>query len=107
MCGIAGLISFEGDIEPKYIESMNKILRHRGPDDEGFLGFDTKSLRVYELVGDESKILGTHIRNFKTPVNGFLGHRRLSIIDLSTDGHQPFHNDDKTLWIVFNGEVYN
>ena len=57
---------------------MCDVIRHRGPDDEG--------IHVEGGVG--------------------LGMRRLSIIDLST-GHQPIHNEDETIWIVFNGEIYN
>lgn len=63
---------------------MNRELTHRGPDDEGFWFTPLGSL---PSVG--------------------LGHRRLSIIDLSADGHQPMTNEDGTLWIVFNGEIYN
>lgn len=61
------------------IESMNNKIIHRGPDDQGISLFETLSL----------------------------GHDRLSIIDLSEKGHQPMHNDNKTLFIVFNGEIYN
>jgi asparagine synthase (glutamine-hydrolysing) len=57
---------------------MCEVIRHRGPDDEGLLVADGVAL----------------------------GMRRLSIIDLST-GHQPIHNEDETVWIVFNGEIYN
>lgn len=61
------------------IKSMNDSISHRGPDDEG----------IYVSEGMS------------------LGHRRLSIIDLSPLGHQPMSNEDKSLWIVFNGEIYN
>jgi asparagine synthase (glutamine-hydrolysing) len=80
MCGICGKMTFdrEGRGNPVEIEQMLDLIRHRGPDDEG----------VYcgQQIG--------------------LGHRRLSIIDLST-GHQPLSNEDGTVWIVFNGEIYN
>jgi asparagine synthase (glutamine-hydrolysing) len=83
MCGIAGF----ADIDPVQstlvadrgrVKAMCDAMRHRGPDDEGFL--------VEPGVA--------------------LGMRRLSIIDLST-GHQPIHNEQKTVWVVFNGEIYN
>lgn len=80
MCGIAGLINF--DNQPASETSLRKmadIIRHRGPDDEGFY--------IDGNVG--------------------LGHRRLSIIDLSPNGHQPMTNEDGSVWIVFNGEIYN
>ncbi len=80
MCGIAGQVA--GDrrpVEPRLIAAMGHRLRHRGPDDHG------------------------------TYVKGHVGlaHRRLSVLDLSQAGHQPMSNDNGTVWIVFNGEVYN
>ncbi len=77
MCGIAGYVS---DIKPtkKILKAMTDRIKHRGPDAEGFYLDD----------------------------NCALGHRRLSIIDLST-GDQPIYNEDKSLVIVFNGEIYN
>lgn len=80
MCGICGKLNFEQDarLNPALVPAMLDTIRHRGPDDEG----------VY----------------LKGPVG--LGHRRLSIIDLGS-GHQPLSNEDGTVWIVFNGEIYN
>ena len=80
MCGIAGIVGAERDcrVEPAEIKRMCDTIVHRGPDDEGVL--------VQGHVG--------------------LGMRRLSIIDLSS-GHQPIHNEDESIWIVFNGEIYN
>ncbi|MBC7353895.1 MAG: asparagine synthetase B, partial [Thermogutta sp.] len=66
---------------------MTHVLRHRGPDDEGFY--------VKHLAGGDQPACGVA-----------LGHRRLSIIDIS-GGHQPMSNEEGTLWIVFNGEIYN
>lgn len=77
MCGIAGIIGDSANREN--IKRMTRVINHRGPDQEGYF--------------NEGKIA--------------LGHRRLSIIDLSEAGRQPFFNDDKTLVIVFNGEIYN
>jgi asparagine synthase (glutamine-hydrolysing) len=79
MCGIAGLMSWDGP-PPTAADAhaMCDLLVHRGPDDEG--------LYVGEGVA--------------------LGMRRLSIIDLAT-GHQPVRNEDGTVWVVFNGEIYN
>src|SRR5256885_214925 len=79
MCGIAGIVSSEnGGVETATIRRMCQSMVHRGPDDEGIF--------VKDGAG--------------------LGMRRLSIIDLS-GGHQPIFNEDKTIWIVFNGEIYN
>jgi len=83
MCGIAGIWDFNGKNEnmENTIKSMTNTLAHRGPDDAGFY---------------------TNVKN-----NIALGHRRLSIIDLSTHGHQPMSNDNKNIWITYNGEIYN
>jgi asparagine synthase (glutamine-hydrolysing) len=80
MCGIAGKFNFDParPIDPERLAAMTAVIAHRGPDADGFY--------VADGIG--------------------LGHRRLSIIDLST-GHQPLANEDRTIWIVFNGEVYN
>jgi asparagine synthase (glutamine-hydrolysing) len=83
MCGIAGFVDLqppsEGSVlEGERVRAMCAPIKHRGPDDEG----------IYVDAG-----IG-------------LGMRRLSIIDLST-GHQPIHNEDGTVWVVFNGEIYN
>lgn len=80
MCGIAGIVNLNQKfVQQKEVESMIYIAKHRGPDDQGFC--------VFNNVG--------------------LGHCRLSILDLSSAGHQPMPNNDKSLWIVFNGEIYN
>jgi asparagine synthase (glutamine-hydrolysing) len=80
MCGIAGIVTWEKgrEIASPSIHQMCETIVHRGPDDEG--------IYVKGGVG--------------------LGMRRLSIIDVA-GGHQPVHNEDKTVWIVFNGEIYN
>jgi asparagine synthase (glutamine-hydrolysing) len=80
MCGIAGQVnSDQRPVEPGRMAAMGARLRHRGPDDAG----------VY----------------VKGPVG--LAHQRLSILDLSPAGHQPMSNEDGSIWIVFNGEIYN
>lgn len=80
MCGIAGLYSLTNTpVQQDAMQAMVTCLRHRGPDDEG-LYFDRR--------------LG-------------LGHNRLSIIDLSPLGHQPMTNEDGTVLLIFNGEIYN
>lgn len=82
MCGICGIIAFnEKPVEISVLKKMTDIIYHRGPDDEG------------------------HFINEKQNVG--LGFRRLSIIDLTPAGHQPMSNADGSIWIVFNGEIYN
>ena len=79
MCGIAGIVETEGrPADPSLLRAMTTLLRHRGPDGDGFV--------------------------CRGPVG--LGHRRLAIIDLAT-GDQPMASDDGAIWIVFNGEIYN
>jgi len=80
MCGICGKLFFERQrpVDRQLIRSMADSMRHRGPDDEGYY--------ISGQIG--------------------LGHRRLSIIDLNR-GKQPISNEDDTIWIVFNGEIYN
>jgi len=90
MCGICGKINIEGkEIRSDFIIRMNSALSHRGPDDEG--------LHI------ENPSVGTAVPSISVG----LGHKRLSIIDLSRAGKQPMSNEDKTLWMVFNGEIYN
>ena len=80
MCGIAGILEFGRDqrVDPAALREMCRTMAHRGPDDDGFY----------------------------TDGCAGIGMRRLSIVDLKT-GHQPISNEDGTLWIVFNGEIYN
>ncbi len=107
MCGIAGIYYSNQNVSHEWIVKMTDALKHRGPDDEGFLAVDTGSNKVYPLSGSDSKVDFSRIEEFDKNVNMLLGHRRLSILDLSSLGHQPMSNNDKTLWIIHNGEIYN
>src|SRR5271163_143799 len=80
MCGIAGIFEFGqgAHVDSDVLRRMCDVIAHRGPDDDGFL--------TRGRIG--------------------LGMRRLSIVDLAT-GHQPIGNEDGSIWIVFNGEIYN
>lgn len=80
MCGICGKLDTQGGgIREDLLRGMCRSFSYRGPDDEGVL--------IAPPIG--------------------LGHRRLSIIDLSQAGHQPISNEDETIWLVFNGEIYD
>jgi len=81
MCGIVGIVDFKKQSSQKKLKSMTDVLHHRGPDDSGYSFYDEEKYQIG------------------------LGHRRLSILDLSKHGHQPmlFENYE----IVYNGEVYN
>jgi len=99
MCGIAGICDLKnGSIDTRLLRSMTDRLVHRGPDDQGYVFFGKDTCQ--EL--DRTRI-GTESNRFFL---GF-GHRRLSIIDLSAAGHQPMPNEDQTIWITYNGEIYN
>lgn len=80
MCGICGIYNYGSGlpVERAALKGMNDLIAHRGPDDDGYYEKDTVGLAM----------------------------RRLSIIDVST-GHQPISNEDGSVWIVFNGEIYN
>jgi asparagine synthase (glutamine-hydrolysing) len=106
MCGITGIFSINHPINLKQYYQAHLKIRHRGPDDEGFIIVQDK---VVQSRGDDTiKFYQNlpHIKEF--PVSKcVLGHRRLSIIDLTEQGHQPFGSEDGRFWIVFNGEIYN
>ena len=78
MCGIAGIINISSPPQKPLMEKMCGIMKHRGPDGEGYYAEGAVAL----------------------------GHRRLSIIDLE-GGKQPLSNEDGTVWITYNGEIYN
>ena len=86
MCGIVGFLTSKAIDIPEYeiLKRMRDVLIHRGPDDVG---------EYVRPLDDKGPFV-------------FFGHRRLSIIDL-TGGHQPLSNEDGTIWVVFNGEIYN
>lgn len=85
MCGIIGFLTKNPSKIPelKILREMRDVMIHRGPDDEG-----------------------EYIQSIDEGIFLFLGHRRLSIIDLFK-GHQPISNENETVWVIFNGEIYN
>ncbi|MDP2654483.1 MAG: asparagine synthase (glutamine-hydrolyzing) [Candidatus Omnitrophota bacterium] len=107
MCGITGIISRKEDLHPTLIKSMTGALEHRGPDDEGYLAVDWTGGHVTPLTGPISQSPDLRIEQFHRQAGMFLGHRRLSILDLSPAGHQPMSDPEKIIWIIYNGEIYN
>lgn len=81
MCGITGIFTFSKQLNPAWIKQMTDVIAHRGPNSDGFFVSENKKLA--------------------------LGHRRLSVIDLSDSANQPFYSLCKNFVMVFNGEVYN
>jgi asparagine synthase (glutamine-hydrolysing) len=88
MCGICGVIDLSGRPVDKAVgQRMMALLWHRGPDGTGSLVIEPESLQASAAA--------------------FLGHCRLKIIDLSDAAQQPLPNEDETVWVIFNGEIYN
>jgi len=84
MCGICGAVTTNGSrLNEPALRRMTDVMTHRGPDESG----------LYLRQGPGMSV--------------GLGHRRLSIIDLTESGRQPLSNEDGTIWLVFNGEIYN
>lgn len=81
MCGIAGIWRFNQQVDPDEIRAFTDSMKHRGPDDAGYELFENNTMS--------------------------LGHRRLSILDLSPAGKQPMSYADQRYWLTFNGEIYN
>ena len=108
MCGIVGYLSTKL-IDPKFLERMNNIAKHRGPDDEGYFLFNKEENFFEYFYGNDSnpyqKTVSSYIGSNSKFANLGFGHRRLSIIDTSFSGHQPFSKHN--LVIIFNGEIFN
>jgi asparagine synthase (glutamine-hydrolysing) len=103
MCGISGFCNIEkSPIELDLLVSMTRSMSHRGPDEEGYYVNGTDFPRK-PAAGNAGAL---HLHSHRGHANVGLGHRRLSIIDLAS-GQQPLSNEDGTVWIVFNGEIYN
>jgi asparagine synthase (glutamine-hydrolysing) len=83
MCGICGVLAFNDNFacDERVLVAMRDTMVHRGPDDAG----------VWRSSSGRAG----------------LGHRRLSIVDVSPAGHQPMSNEDASVWVAFNGEIYN
>ncbi len=87
MCGIWGIVT-DDKLDVLQFEKTGQVLAHRGPDDSG----------IY---------INSNPRTSNSKLQIALGHTRLSIIDLSQNAHQPMSNEDGSVWITYNGEVYN
>ena len=118
MCGISGLFAFNDvKIDTKCLIDMTNIISHRGPNGEGFVVWEKDKVNANRFGGPDTPI---HVYKSSikwkptedTPKAHYdiiagLGHRRLSILDLSAGGHQPMSCSSSNTEIVFNGEIYN
>ncbi len=111
MCGILGIVNIAEDkIDLREAQYALNTMRHRGPDDEGYLCINTRINHAVPCSGvDTDRSL--HLLPLESQTgnrfNAVFGHRRLSILDLTSAGHQPMVNADGRYWIVYNGEIYN
>lgn len=116
MCGIAAIFGLNGDVHPDVtgLVAMTDSMKHRGPDDEGFVFFRQGQVLGEYFGKDSPSEIGFAFPGLRDLSTGFpekasaaLGHRRLSILDLSANGHQPMKSCSGRYWIVYNGEIYN
>jgi len=95
MCGICGVVDFDGQpVDRLALKRMADVIEHRGPDGEGFYFNDSSQ---DDKTGSGSLFQGARVG---------LAARRLAIIDVAA-GHQPIGNEDETIWVAYNGEIYN
>jgi asparagine synthase (glutamine-hydrolysing) len=111
MCGIFGAWRLDSRaLDLVDVERATTLMRHRGPDDEGYFLGDTRAARYVHAGGNDTPPAAakSHIRDYGHDAFDLaFGFRRLSILDLSPAGHQPMVSEDGRFCMVFNGEVYN
>ena len=117
MCGLTGYIS-KTPKSSALILQMTNLIHHRGQDDEGFLLFPYANSQPFVCGGSDtpSEVYQSELaysprqtinQTSEIPIMLGLGHRRLSILDLSPAGHQPMCDPSQRYWVVYNGEIYN
>ena len=108
MCGIDGFISRSNKVKvSNRYYAAHSLLSHRGPDDEGFLSVVEDSVEFFS--GDRTVEFFRNRKSIQSVVSSkvVMGHSRLSIIDLSSNGHQPMTDESERYYLVYNGELYN
>ena len=110
MCGISGYLDFDQGVNVAVLQRMNDVIRHRGPDDEGYLLINEAGLQAAAGNDTVAQLKGELPLLAMARYDGCflgLGHRRLSILDLSPQGHQPMSSAHGRYSVAFNGEIYN
>src|SRR5262245_49534352 len=112
MCAIAGIVNLKAQlVDASLLRKMNNRLRHRGTDDEGYIFIQPDQLSWVEYSGSDSpqRVRDAYpvLRDLHSPFSIGLAHRRFSIVDLTTTGHQPFFDSAKVCCVVSNGEIFN
>ena len=127
MCGIAGAYHPQARVDLARLQRMSRLLRHRGPDDEGIVLIDARLGRALTLGGPDTPAAvaasphphapgrwwsagtgeGAPVSPVEVPFQVGLVNRRLAILDLSPAGHNPLCDPGRECWITYNGEVYN
>jgi asparagine synthase (glutamine-hydrolysing) len=107
MCGIAALVSADGRAGVAHVRAMCDIARHRGPDGEGYALF--RGADGWAIDGPDTPEAARATRSDQAPAEGevVFGHRRLAIVAVGSEGHQPMAVADGRYWITYNGEIYN
>lgn len=111
MCGFCGVINIDGEpVDVQLLREMTELISHRGPDDEGYLLINSLSNKIVSCYGDDTVAsLKKQLQPLQNLITGNvgMGFRRLAIIDLSDNAHQPMLDKETETAIVFNGEIYN
>ena len=107
MSGISG-IHYNNSLENSTdIQNMMKSIVHRGPDEEGFISVNSKDKSITELGFSKYSSSLIPISNYTSTADLYLGHRNLILDAYSEYDHQPISNDNKNIWLVYDGEIYN
>ena len=118
MCGIIAIVSFKNHKSNlSRLGEMAGMIKHRGPDGEGYAIFDLQTDNYNVFYGDDTPQIVINSQMRYSPKEKYqyaderftvgLAHRRLSIIDLTASGHQPMSDESGRYWITYNGEIYN
>lgn len=107
MCGISGYLDLDRGVDMDTLRRMTDVIRHRGPDDEGYALIGKGGAAFYRGEDTLPQLSLPPLEQGGSGTFLGLGHRRLSILDLSAAGHQPMALPERDLTLTYNGELYN